>query len=130
MSSIAKITTAQGADEALDRMVKAANDGFSGGRVTKHDLTSWIITHFEEDYFQLCISKIREDHFNQITYLEGVVKELRKRESGDLPVDIAELLAPVLSRGTAPRQKKGKGTSRKEETSEAPDQKALDSHIS
>src|SRR4051812_3478598 len=69
MSNIAKITAAQGADEALDRMVKTANDGFSGGRVTKHDLTSWIITHFEEDYFQPCIHKIREDHFNRITYL-------------------------------------------------------------
>ncbi len=121
MSSIAKITTAQGADEALDRMVKAANDGFGGGRVTKHDLTSWIITHFEEDYFQLCISKIREDHFNQITYLEGVVKELRKRESGDLPVDIAELLAPVLNRSTAPRQRKVKNTPKRGETSETPE---------
>lgn len=121
MSSIAKISTAQGADEALDRMVRAANDGFNGGRVTKHDLTSWIIAHFEENYFQLCIPKIREDHFNQITYLEGVLKELRKKESNELPVDIAELLAPVLNRGAASRQKKGKSAQKRDETSEMPE---------
>lgn len=114
MSHIAKITAAQGADEVLDRMVKAVNDGFTGGKVTKHELTSWIITNFEENYFQSCIAKIREDYFNQVAYLESVLKQLRM--NGDQKVDMAEILAPILNCTSAPRQRKAKNTSKKEET--------------
>ena len=66
-NKLAKITASQDADQALDRMVKSTNNGFTGGRVGKNDMTSWIIMYFEERCFPDCLSKIREDHFDQLS---------------------------------------------------------------
>jgi hypothetical protein len=95
-SKIAKFTGSIEAEAALDRMVRAANDGFSGGRVTRHDLVSWMFHYFEKQCFQGCIERIRQDHFDQVAYLESVLKQAKQaRRSGTAAPDLAELLSPL-----------------------------------
>lgn len=95
---IAKIGVSTDADQALDRMLSKSNDGFTGGRVSKNDLASWIVLHFENHGFDNALEKIRKDHFDQVAYLESVVKEMKQaRKSGAAMPDINTLLAPVAS---------------------------------
>ena len=97
-TKIAKIGASTEADGVLDRMLHKINDGFTGGRVTKNDLASWIILYFEKHSLDGAIDKIRKDHFDQLAYLESVVKEMKQaRKSGSSMPDINALLAPVAS---------------------------------
>lgn len=123
MSNIAKITAAQGADEALDRMVKAANEGFNGGKVTKHELTSWIINYFEESCFTKCLEKIRQEFFDEVTYLESIVQQMKRaRKNGETAPDLAPLISK-LSPET--RKPVARGAKRQSETL-SNDEKAVD----
>ena len=93
----AKIATTLDADHALDRVLAKVNDGFTGGRVTKNDLASWILIHFEQ-HMDSSIEKIRKDHFDQVAYLESVVKEMKRaKKAGESKPDIATLLAPIAT---------------------------------
>lgn len=105
-NKISKIGISSTADEALDRMVIKANDGFNGGRVSKNDLTSWIICEFEKR-FDANLEHIRKDHFDQVAYLESVVREMKqaKRDGSVLP-EIGTLLAPITEAKLNPVQKK------------------------
>lgn len=95
---IAKIGVSTEADQALDRMVAKTNEGFTGGRVSKNDLTSWIIEHFENHGLDAVIEKIRKEHFDSVAYLESVVREMKQaRRNGAALPDINTLLAPVAS---------------------------------
>ena len=95
---LAKISASTEADQALDRILEKVNTGFTGGRVTKVDLTSWLILYFESQSFEDCVEKIRRDHFDHVAYLESVVKEMKQaRKSGLAMPDISALLAPVTS---------------------------------
>lgn len=97
-TKIAKIGASLEADQSLDRMLPKINEGFTGGRVTKNDLASWVILYFEKHNLDGAIDKIRKDHFDQLAYLESVVKEMKQaRKSGSSMPDINALLAPVAS---------------------------------
>ena len=106
---VAKFTGSAEMDQGMDRMVAAVNDGFAGGRVTKHDMVSWAVLYFEMHCFKDCIEKVRQDHFDQVAYLESVLKEAKKaRKDGQAAPDLATRLAPLVSqpRGTALRKPK------------------------
>lgn len=97
-TKLAKLSASTEADQALDRMTEKTNAGFTGGKVTKADLTSWLILHFESQNFEDSLEKLRKDHFDQVAYLEAVVKEMKQaRKSGAAMPDINALLAPVAS---------------------------------
>ena len=107
-----KICVSQEADQAIDRMMVKANTGFAGGKVSKTDMASWILIQFESQGLESCIEKIRKDHFDQVSYLESVLKEMKhaRKNGGDAP-DLTVLLAPVTSNL--------KGTQKKRVSSEA-----------
>lgn len=95
---ISKITILFEADQVLDQMVLKVNEGFTGGRVTKSDLSSWIIRFFNDHALESNLEKIRKDHFDQVAYLETVVKEMKQaRKNGLESPDLTSLLAPVTS---------------------------------
>jgi Fe-S cluster assembly ATPase SufC len=97
-SKIAKFTGTIELEQAMDRMVAAVNEGFSGGRVTKHDLVSWAVLYFEKNCFQECVEHIRQDHFDQVAYLESVLKDAKKaRREGQAGPDLTTALAPLIS---------------------------------
>ncbi len=99
-SKIAKFTGSIELEQAMDRMVAAVNEGFSGGKVSRHDLVSWAVLYFEKNCFQECIERIRQDHFDQVAYLESVLKQAKQaRKAGAAGPDFATLLAPLARSG-------------------------------
>lgn len=101
MSSVKmdKVLVSMAADEDLEQMVREINAGFTGGRVTKTQLLSWLVQNFKSSYFQDRIEDIRKDHFDHLAHLKSVVKELEQaKKSGQTDVDLRDLLAPVLVR--------------------------------
>lgn len=57
-----------------------------------------LFLYFETHGFEAALEKIRKDHFDQVAYLESVVKEMKQaRKSGGAMPDINALLAPVSS---------------------------------
>ena len=95
-----KIAISVTADEALVRMMGGVNLGFKGGRVSKHDLASWILLQFERKYFDGSVEAIRAEHFDQVAYLDSLVKELKRDgRAGHSPIPgIEALLKPVKSK--------------------------------
>ena len=90
---IAKFTGSVEMERALDRMVQGVNDGFSGGRVTRHDLVSWAVLYFERECFQSCLEQMRQDHFDQVAYLEVVLRQAKEaRRSGADAASIAAII--------------------------------------
>lgn len=98
----AKITCSLEADQALNKMLKITNNDYTGGQVTKNNLTSWIILHFESNFTPKAIERLRKEHFDQVAYLDSVVKQLKRaRKSGSSVPKIKTILS-ALENGTAP----------------------------
>lgn len=95
---ISKIGVSVEADQSLDRILEKVSTGFQGGKVTKNDLASWVIRYFENECVDSCIEKIRKDHFDHVSYLESIVKEMKKakKDGTEIP-DLPTLLAPIAS---------------------------------
>ena len=113
-SKIAKFTGSIELEQAMDRMVAKINDGFSAGRVTKHDLVSSAVLYFEKSCFQEFIERIRLDHFDQVAYLESVLRQAKQaRRDGQAVPDMAARLAPLVSqpRSAVPRKSRKADTS-------------------
>ena len=107
----AKIGVSSEADAVLDRMVQKVNNGFSGWRVTKNDLASWVLTYFENHGLNGALEKIRKDHFDQVAYLESVVKELKHaRKAGGVTPNVDKLLAPISSQIKTISDRKRRGS--------------------
>lgn len=95
---ISKIGISQSSDQALDRILAKINEGFTGGRVSKSDLATWIIEYFETNALENNLERIRKDHFEQVAYLESVVREMKlARKNGANEPDLSILLASVTA---------------------------------
>lgn len=75
---IAKVTLSSEADSMLNKMLDTANQDFLGGRITKHDLLSWIVLRYEQSWFSRSIEQLRSQHFDEFAYLENLVKKAKK----------------------------------------------------
>ena len=117
--TLIKITIRGQADEKLGEMVQQVNTGFDGGRVNKTDLVSWIITHFRDKGFSDAIKSIREAHFDEIAYLQSVIKTARiAKRSSESPADLTKLLSPITNKREFKKEHKVRAASEKV-TSEA-----------
>ena len=86
------------AEKLLEEMLNKTNNGFSGGRLTRQDLVTWIIQYFEKNCFTDCIEKLRQDHFDQVAYLEAALRKVKEeRKAGAEATDLSGLLAPLLN---------------------------------
>ncbi len=95
---LSKIAVTETADEALVEALKRVNDGFQGGRVTKTDLASWLISQGSGKLNQEAINEIHQAHFNQVAYLGALVKRLKSAGQNTLgPEEIATLSALLKS---------------------------------
>jgi len=96
-TKLSKLSASPEADQALDRMLVLLNDGFTAGRITKCNLLTWLVLDFEKTRYQDCVDQIRRDHFDEVAYLESVVRQAKKaRQDGTSSVDLSSLLAPVM----------------------------------
>lgn len=66
------------------------NDGFEGGRVSRQDLIGWVLARFAEECGEPDIRAIRQDHFNEIAFLEVCLR--KSKLAGSLPSDLRKLL--------------------------------------
>lgn len=90
---VGKPTTSEEADEALNRMVARVNDGFSGGKASRHSLLSWILIRFESNSFDSCLPQIRADHFDELMHLEELLQKAKAaRRSGASQEAVSEIL--------------------------------------
>ncbi len=97
-SKLKKVTITEEAEKALDRMHSSINQGNNGGKVSRIDLLSWAILHFEKNSFSETIEDIRRAHFDRLAYLGSVYDQLKKAQrDGTIEPDLAELLAPLSS---------------------------------
>lgn len=91
-----KVTITEGAEKSLDRMRVSINQGNTGGKVSKVELLSWAILHFEKHSLSETIEDIRRAHFDRLAYLGSVYDQLKKAQrDGAIEPDLAELLAPL-----------------------------------
>ena len=104
-----KITVTVVAEKQLDEMVSKVNEGFAGGRVTRQDLGTWIVGYFQKSCFDECLEMIRAAHFDQLAYLESVVKQAKlARKNGEASPDLKTLLSTVMT--AAPQRKTVRAT--------------------
>ena len=78
MGELAKIAISQSSDEALSRFLETVNDGFEGGKVTKTELASWMIEKVAQTQNDSVVDDIRSTHFDRVSYLESLVKNLKR----------------------------------------------------
>jgi hypothetical protein len=96
---LAKLAVSPDADKALDRMLARVNSGYTAGRLKKPQLLSWLIANFEKQTFESAIDDIRKAFFDEMAYLEFVVRELKKsKRLGEKTPEVASLLSPIVSR--------------------------------
>ena len=100
-TKIAKITMSLESEALLNQMVAKANDGFTGGKVTKHDLLSWVVSCFSENYFDRNVERIQQEHFDRLTHLDNLVKRIKKARHSGMEDREAEQLLKQLSDVTA-----------------------------
>jgi hypothetical protein len=118
-----KVLVSFDADVDLELMVTEANAGFTGGRVTKTQLLSWLVRYFRTQCFRDCVEKIRSAHFDELAHMKSIVKEMEQaKKMGKMDLNLQELLAPVLSKNES--QFRRKKTSSKITTEDPMESKA------
>ena len=87
IQQVPKIAITPNADEVLKTAYEKVNSGFLGGKVSKLDLASWALLDSLENLAPGKIEKIRKRFFNEICYLESVVKLSRQERQEKLTDD-------------------------------------------
>jgi hypothetical protein len=106
MNHLPKIAITSATDERLEVMLKAVNDGFDSGRVTKMQLASWIINEFHKKSFAKQIDRLRKDHFDKIAHLKSVIKQMEKAKKSNNHLEMEKLLSPLTSKSKGRRMLK------------------------
>lgn len=105
-TKIAKVTMSLKAEDLLNQMVTKSNEGFSGGKVTKHDLLSWIVSSFAENYFERNRERIQADHFDRLAHLDNLVKRIKKsRHQGTEDPEAERQLNQLIENASKPKER-------------------------
>ncbi len=96
-TKLAKIAITTEADQALEAMLSKVNDGFRGGKVGKQELASWAIMQLAGPGIDGCMEAIRAAHFDDVAYLDAVVKELRSTRRAGGSLDVRAMLTPLVA---------------------------------
>ncbi len=101
---IVKITISKEAEARLADVMERVNNGFEAGKVNRQDLASWALRRFSEECDGDIIKAIRQEFFDEFSFLEGILK--RAKETGKLPAELRNALKQHLGAETAPRKNK------------------------
>lgn len=112
---LAKIAVTESADHALAEALKRVNEDFKGGRITKTDLASWFISQGLTGLNAERVEEIRQAHFNQVVYLDSIVKKLKSNGQDCLGAEEIAALSALLR-----NQDSGKRRGRKAQLEETP----------
>lgn len=100
MEQLPKVAISTDAERSLEELRELVNKE-TPSRITKGQLASWIICNFRNSLMPKSIEKIRADHFDEIAHLESVVRQLKEARKAKAPLEVQELLTPVLQRQRA-----------------------------
>ena len=120
---LAKVAIQKMADEKVDAALMRINEGFEGGRVSKTDFMSWALIRTVERLDPPTINEIRREHFNQVAYLDGLVKRLKGAQRNSLSDAERELLRNLLD-VPPPKERRGR-RARDGETTDSLNQEKL-----
>lgn len=104
--TLAKIAISSSADAALSKILEQVNANFEGGRVTKVDLASWLITRSTESLDDSTIDEIQKAHFNQVAYLDALVKKMRASGRDSLGADDIVTLQAMLGHPSSKKRER------------------------
>ncbi len=102
--NIVRITITKEADYEADKIVALVNDGFDGGRISKQDLASWILTNFTAIVSGDFIEKVRFEFFNELVRFKNLLK--LAQQSGGITPDIRRALKEISEDAVKPRKQK------------------------
>lgn len=105
-TALAKIAITSASDDALVVAINHVNQNFEGGRVTKTDLASWFIAKGATALSDTEVEDIRRAHFNQVVYLEALVKKLKSTGRENLGADELSALQGMLGQQTTKKRQK------------------------
>lgn len=92
--TLAKIAIHLESDTALTQALEKVNHENTGGRITKTELASWIIMQNCKNLTKKVIDDVRAEHFDQVSYLEALVKKLKHTGRNSLSSEELEALFP------------------------------------
>ena len=104
-TELRKVPITISAEEGLLRMLAATNQGFSGGKIGKIELLSWIVLYFEKATFLQVKEEIRKAYFDKVAYLREVMAQLKKAEKEGAPEPDWDVVLAPLSKRKLPAQK-------------------------
>lgn len=108
-TKIAKTTMSLESEAHLNQMVTKANENFIGGKVTKHNLLSWIVSCFAENYFDRNVERIQQDHFDRLTHIDNIVKRIKKaRHKGIEDQEAEQLLRQLVDNASKPKERQAR----------------------
>ncbi len=103
-TSLAKIAITTTSDNEITSALDRVNRDFEGGRVTKTDFTSWLILRAIHALDEAGIEEVRKAHFNQVVYLENLVKNLKSSGRDDLSPEELGSIQAMLGRKTSKKR--------------------------
>jgi hypothetical protein len=103
-NNLAKIAITTSADNQLSQALDRVNQGFEGGRVTKTDFASWLIQKTIGTLDDSGIDEVRRAHFNQVIYLEGLIRKLKAAGRDNLGVEEMAMLQAMVGQQTTKKR--------------------------
>ena len=105
---LSKIAVTSDSDAALTQALERVNKNNTGGRVTKTDLASWFFLKGAADLNDQSIEEIRMAHFNQVIYLESLIKKLKQTNRDTLSLDEISSLQSMMKQQNTKRKNSSK----------------------
>jgi len=104
---LAKIAVSIEADAAMTQAMEQINTGNLGGKVTKVDLASWLILRSASLLNDTLIDEIRAEHFNQVIYLDNLLKAAKRSGRKVLSPEELERFQAIMRRKDQIKKKRG-----------------------
>jgi len=103
-----RINISKVAEDSLGKVLRRVNDGFEAGKVTRHELASWMLSRFSEVIADEQIREVRAEFFDEIALLEAILKKAKK--SGTVSPDVKMLLQKHIGLDDTATRKKNRLT--------------------
>ena len=102
-----RISISGAAEKALAGLAVRVNDGFTGGRVNRSQITNWVLLKCAENFNDGDIRDIRGKHFNEVAVLESILRQAK--ETGHVSQELRELLQKQLGMDESPKKRIKRG---------------------
>jgi len=102
-----RISISGAAEKVLAGLAVRVNDGFTGGRVNRSQITNWVLLKYAEGFSDVDVRDIRSKHFNEVAMLESILRQAK--ETGHVSLELRELLQKQLGMDESPKKRIKRG---------------------